>query len=189
MIGKGLRQHGQWSCDIKKDPELKAQYTSVGKDKDAQTRFRADWADKRWRPKEATKTKRQAFSTIDERIARSLPLASVYLSQGGESSVLHFKVKALTATNLLGFVVFCILTESFAVCHKSRSKRMPQEGSFMLKNTRARLPRSQRPAGLASRAQMRPSHGGIGAFGTQRGSGQSRGAAADSLALLQVPIG
>ena len=44
-------------------------------------------------------------------------------------------------------------------------------------------------AGLAPRAQMRPSHGGIGAFGTQRGSGQSRGAAADSLALLQVPIG
>ena len=120
MIGKGLRQHGQWSCDIKKDPELKAQYTSVGKDKDAQTRFRADWADKRWRPKEATKTKRQAFSTIDERIARFLPLASVYLSQGGESSVLHFKVKALTATNLLGFVVSLRLMRVRSITSMSR---------------------------------------------------------------------
>ena len=109
MIGKGLRQHGQWSCDIKKDPELKAQYTSVGKDKDAQTRFRADWADKRWRPKEATKTKRQAFSTIDERIARFLPLASVYLSQGGESSVLHFKVKALRMSSSAIFLAWFMI--------------------------------------------------------------------------------
>jgi len=87
-----------WGRDLRSQPDLRARYKAVGKEKGDQARFRADWADKRWRPKDTSKIKRESYTQIDERIGRFMPLASIYEKQGGESSVLHFKVKALVSS-------------------------------------------------------------------------------------------